>query len=312
MKNVIRLHRVQAAEFGRGLHAAIVGELESTLAVVSSNEDPAKQVHDARKHLKRWRALVRLLPASIRARLRREENALHVLARRLGRVRDPIAEQETWRDFAAKPRAGAATNDVPQLLAERAERVANGIRVRRLLARASRMLHAARPGVSRALANRPLLEKPGIGALCRHARKSYGKARRALLVALATTTSETVHALRRANKVHQYQLEFFQPLWEKPLKAQRKRASALSDTLGTHHDLTSIAELLWRERRAQPLAFAAELAQIERSKAELEQCGFHSARLIYAETPRAFARRLRAYLCESLRNDGAGSSAAAE
>ncbi|HEY4106067.1 MAG TPA: CHAD domain-containing protein [Polyangiaceae bacterium] len=313
MKNVIQLQRAQAAELARTLHTAILGEVASTLAAVSSSAaGPAQRVHGARKHLKRWRALVRLLPAAMRARMRREERALHLLARRLGQLRDPIAQRETWRDFATDSRARGEMNDVEQLLARRAARLASEVRIERLFVRASRILLAVQPNIGRALTERRLPDKPGLGALCRHARKSYAKARRALVTALETTTSESVHALRRANKVHQYQLEFLQPLWEKPLRARRKRASALSDTLGRHHDLTAIAELLWRERRAQPLAFAADLARIERCKAELEQTGFHDARLIYAEKPRAFARRVHAYLIETLRDDRASSSAAAE
>jgi len=293
----------------RALCAALLGELESCLAVVADDALPvALRVHDARTHLKRWRALMLLERDSTRRALRREENVLKLVARRLGAIRDPEAQLETWKQLSKTEKLP----DFVEPMLDRARSAALGEkRVTVRLARAKRALALIAPRVRHQLW-REEAESKAVLALLTGAAQSYRKARRALADALAAPSPETLHALRRANKSEQYQLQFFELLWKKPLRAQRKQAAQLSEYLGTHHDLSGVSLTLQREAEQQPFVCIGALRKLDERRAELERQAFHLGRLLYAERPSAFERRLARYIEVCLEDDSLPHAVAAE
>src|SRR5882724_8707526 len=90
----------QPPDLKLALQCALLAELEATLRVVTDQaDDPSNRVHAARKHLKRWRALFQLAPKPTRIGLQRQAHVVQMVARKLGGVRDPVAQLETWRQF---------------------------------------------------------------------------------------------------------------------------------------------------------------------------------------------------------------------
>lgn len=291
--------KLQMAERGSlraDLGAALGSELEAARAeCAASDQDSAERVHSARKHLKRWRALERLLPQKMRARLERETRAVRLVSRSLGKVRDPVAQAESWaklaRDFGCSDGAPAVT----QMLEARVAHDAPPARVERRLRRAAQLLARAGTRAAAALVSESNSESRASAALLSGLARSYRKARRQLRRALASPTVEQLHTLRRATKAHQYQLEFVEPIWEESLKAQRKQAERVTDKLGTERDLAAVIGFLRAETDAHPYAWFGLLRRLEHEQTRLSGQAFDAARLLFAERPRAFHERVARY-----------------
>jgi len=288
------------------LRAALGTEVESARAVVAdSAKDPAERVHSARKYLKRWRALERLLPPQTRRKLWREARTVRLVSRSLGRVRDPVAQAESWAEFASSSALSDGAPAITQLLDARIAQGAEPGRVQRRLRRAAQLLARAAARSAELLAADAHGESRARSALLRGLRRSYRKARSQLQAALACPSAEQLHALRRATKAHQYQLQFVEPIWKKPLKAQRKQAERVSDQLGTERDLAAITRLLQTDADAHPYAWFGLLRHLEQEQAHLAEQAFGIARLLFAERPRAFQERVDNYLRASDRTQSA-------
>jgi len=285
------------------LRAALGAELEKARAVVADSErDPAERVHSARKHLKRWRALERLLPAKTRAKLEREARTVRVVSRSLGTVRDPVAQARSWAELARGLAGSDGAPAVTQLLDARVAQGAKPSRVQRRLRRAAPLLARAAVRATQVLAAGAGADdgSRALAALLRGLARSYRKSRKQLESALARPSTEQLHALRRATKAQQYQLQFLEPIWEKPLKAQRKQAERVTDKLGTERDLAAITGLLRADTDAHPYAWFGLLQRLEQERARLSEQAFGSARFVFAERPRAFQERLARYLQASV------------
>ncbi|HYP76894.1 MAG TPA: CHAD domain-containing protein [Polyangiaceae bacterium] len=283
----------------QALSSVISTEFEATIETCRSGDDAGERVHSARKHLKRWRALVRLLPRAAEKKLSRPSRVVRLVARRLGGVRDAVAQLETWRKFNEAQANQEPEQSPSDPIAERLEQSAQmqlgrGV-VEQRLQRGARALQLARAEVQLALAAGIQSEQRSLRAVARGLRRSYRKARLALSGARLDPNGQTLHTLRRANKAHQYQLQFLEPAWQKLLKAQRLEAAELSDELGEHHDLTLIAAA-FPGSSDSPSSFDPTLAQLTHWQRGLEQKALRRAALVYSEKPRAFRRRVLGYL----------------
>jgi CHAD domain-containing protein len=291
------------------LRSAIVGEFEAALAqLAAETEEPGGRVHRARKHLKRWRALVALLPHESAEPLGRVSSVVRLVARRLGTIRDPVAQLETWQKFASRLRSSIAAAAIGQHLEQRCrEQIVQGT-VERRVRRAARALRAAHSELRRVLELPPETGEPAAApttgaiqlelesrrALLRGVGRAYRRARKAFGRAHERENDDRLHALRRANKAHQYQLQFLEPFWHKPLKAQRAELGTLSDQLGEHHDLTTMQRWLGATPLDDDLSEC--LQHVDGWRRELAARAIERAALAYSERPRAIRQRISGYI----------------
>jgi len=273
------------------LNQAIVEQLDTCLTAIATNEPATVRVHSARKLLKRVRALLALRKPQ--KHLDREAQALRLVARSLGRVRDAAALTETWATGADQINA-PAHRVIAELLSEHRAKVAPTARESRRLARAERALTAVRGRLQTTLEREP---SEGKKQLTRAARHSYQQARHRLRRAIAEPNAESLHAVRRAAKRQQYQLQFLEPLWHRPLKAQRKELAKLNDLLGAHHDLCAIEALLEGayQKRLSSLD-GAWRAELQKWRGEQLALALELARLAFSENAPSFERRLQRLL----------------
>lgn len=264
------------------LRAAILDQLDESLGVLGDvGVSSSERVHATRKHIKRARALLSL--AGHRRRLRRWQSLLAMVGRSLGVVRDPVAQARTWAKGA--PRfAEPERSRISDALHQREQRFAAPEREERRLRRAERVLAAVRARLVDALNNdaraTPIAHAAGA---------SYRRARRALRRASNGSNAEQVHSLRRAAKRHQYQMQFLELLWRKPLKAQRKELGRLTELLGSHHDVACLERLL------QPRGEGVT-SELDAWQRELLGEALALAQLAFSERPSAFVRRMRGYV----------------
>jgi CHAD domain-containing protein len=273
---------------GGDLAASLQGvareQLEGAADRLASGEDPDAAIHDARKRIKKTRAALRLArPGLPKRRYRAENRALRDTARGLSGARDADVLVETVEKLHERF-AGQVPASLFETLRHRlAERGGGDTDV----AAAADALRALAGGVDAWAVEGDVL----VPAL----RQTYARGRAAFAVADRDPTAEHLHEWRKRVKDLWYQQKLVGEAWPSVLQAQADAAKALSKLLGDDHDLAVLASLL----DAEPgLADAVDLVHelIDRRRAELLDSVRALGRRVYAERPKAFARRVGRYL----------------
>lgn len=278
-----------------GLRRIGLEQIEMADAKLASEQDIAAGIHDARRCLKRLRALVRLARPgldgdSCRAQIER----LREIGRLLAGARDLHVMQQTIAKLEAHPEAlpnGAAR------------------RLRRLVAAGQNGSGGVRPGSDGRRPARQRLKQAkrlftGTGIenvefdhLVQGLERSYAKARRAFRHAYREPSDEAVHAWRKAVQLHWRHMQLLSRGWPQVLSARASEAKELSRLLGDDHDL-SVLLAFGRERagRELPQEEFDALDRLCRSRqAELRAEARPRGERLFAETPDNLKERLAAY-----------------
>jgi CHAD domain-containing protein len=246
-----------------------------------SDSSPVEAVHEARKDIKKLRALLRLARGELgKERFARENACFRDAARELAGARDADVLLETLNALSLP--AGEAWELRKQIQAGM-ER--NGGDEREVAARsAAAILKEARRRVS----DWPL-ERDSFDALSKGLEKTYRRGRRGLRAAMEEPTVEALHEWRKRVKELWYHQTLLRSLWPPVIEAAADEAHALSDRLGDDHDLVVLAD--WVEENAgAPPGF---VEAVERRRAELQSEAFELGARVYAEKPTAFVERMR-------------------
>jgi CHAD domain-containing protein len=266
-----------------------------------AGEEPVKAVHEARKHLKKARALLRLVrPALGKRAYGRENDALRDAGLALSGTRDADVLVQTV-DKLAEHAAGRLPADTFDQLrgalaaaAEAARGGADGARVPEL----TNVIETLRAAELRVEAW-PLDEADWETVLAGIAR-AYSRGRDAFAVARATPEPELLHAWRKRAKDLWYHQRLLAPAWPEVLGAQAEEAHALTELLGDDHDLAVLAERLADDAPQLAPAVDAQRAGLRALVAHrsdvLRADATRLGGRVYAESPKAFARRLGRYL----------------
>ena len=294
-------------ELAPGLQRLGVQQCESAIAGLVGGDIDAG-IHEARKAMKRVRAILRLVRPRIGERVYRFENdTLRDAARLVAPVRDSVVAVETVEEVAGRFH-GSLSPDVFEELAarlgQRAARTRRSIveegdavdRLRVTLER-SRIRFAAWPideGESRAYGgafdNRFPSVESGLTA-------TYRRGRREMRRAYASPSTETFHAWRKRVKYLRHQTEVLEPLWPEMMSAAASALSDLGDLLGDEHDLADLLALLAIDPQLCPDPVERSLlaALVQHRRAELRASARRLGSRIYAEEPGRFVTRLGRY-----------------
>lgn len=250
------------------------------------------RVHEARKHLKRLRAVFALAEGSADAReLQRAVRATRRAARALAPLRGQAALVEALEALRADERAGiddATFERIRERLPVPGASPA-AWEVHAELTAARKLLERAREALQR-------IDFHGSGwqTLEPGFRHTYRRARRNYERAAQQPAAELLHTFRIPAKRHFYQVQLFEPLWPELLQAHRKELSRLGDLLGEHHDLSLLGPELAR-RGVDAADLAALRPLLDRRSRALTDQALALGGLLFAERPRAIARRFGAY-----------------
>jgi len=143
------------------------------------------------------------------------------------------------------------------------------------------------------------LEDIGWATARRGAVNSYRRARKAGSVAVERPTAENLHEWRKRVKDHWYHQRLLEEAWPTVLAAQAEEAHALSDALGGEHDLTVLVQrLTGSDGPLSDLGVDGDevLELVARRRAELAEAATQLGRRIFAESPKAYGRRLKRYV----------------
>lgn len=288
-------YRLEADETPKqGISRVARGELDLTIGLLESGpngDGGAEAIHEARKAIKRLRALLRISrPALEDARYRRENVVLRDAGRELSDARDAQVMVETLDSLLER-----FGDELPP---------GTGTRLRQELVTAAERAQGAGPGnyegvldvLSRArerVSSWPLPQQNGRASLAEGFRKIYKKGRRARRQAEAEPTAENLHELRKRAKDLWHAAQLLERMCPGKFKRLAKEAHRLSDLLGDDHDL---CVLLDYASRHPTLLRRGELGLLEsviglRSQS-LRRQAFDCAAELYRRKPARMVRRL--------------------
>jgi CYTH domain-containing protein/CHAD domain-containing protein len=281
---------------GDGIRRIACGRVEKALEALEEEaaDDPATAIHSARKDLKKIRSVLRLARSELGDKLYRAEDKRYRNAgRALSGSRDTAVKVETLdalEERFGKETPSASAGAWRRLLEQERDDDAKAARSTGGETLAAPI--AALGEGCKAVAEWPLasdswkLVGPGL-------ERSYRRGRKAMARATDDADPELVHEWRKRAKDLWYQLRLIRRAWPGLLEETVDRAHELADLLGDHHDLTVLAVDLAGRPEVGSRPLLAEL--IERRQAELLDRALALGARLYAEKPKAFGKRMRAY-----------------
>jgi CHAD domain-containing protein len=255
-------------------------------------EDPAKPdaeaVHDFRKEMKRWRALLWLLEEFLGEDAERFRVEARDLARSLSGARDLQAALDALDDL--KTHGLPFSHRSAATLRKRIDALKQAHETTALTPELRMRLTAALDHALAAVDRWPLHLLTFDDVAARLAR-GYRAARRELPKDWAQADAEELHELRKRIVNHRYQMEIVEPLWRRFGKMWVAENQRLRDRLGQHHDLLMLESLTaphqplarWRSRLAPSIA--------ERKNRHVTAAR-RLAKRLFVEKPGSFRRRL--------------------
>jgi CHAD domain-containing protein len=254
-------------------------------------DDPGTAVHEARKDVKKTRALLRLHRDGLGgSAYRRENRALRNAGREISFVRDAHVLLDTVEALAERYAGQVPAGHFDALRAQLDHDAAPARSVEDAVDAAKERLTRVR-----ARLDEWELRRAGRSALRKDIRHAYARGRRAFERAERDPSDERLHDWRKRVKDLRYQQQLLRPAWQEILGAQAKAAKQLSERLGDDHDLAVLDQ---RAREFdEPIAGLEDVFElIERRRRELQDDAFRLGSLVYAEPPKRFAKRIGRYL----------------
>ena len=249
-----------------------------------TDSTPVEAVHEARKDMKKLRALLRLARGELGDSTFARENAcFRDTARELAGARDADVMLETLAGLTYLP-AGTGWELRKRIEADRERNGAGGGDRDAAARRAVAMLKEARGRVS----HWPL-EHDSFGALEKGLEKTYRRGRKDFEKAVDEPTVESLHEWRKRAKELWYHHTLLRSVWPPVMEAAGDEAHALSDHLGDDHDLAVLAAWVEEHGGAGPDFYNA----VDRRRSELQAEAFALGARVYSEKPSAFAKRIR-------------------
>jgi len=273
-----------AKAFGR------IAAEEIDLAMAQSRRlHRGEAVHNARKALKRLRALLRSLRVAFPKKLFRAENR-HIAAtcRRISPLRDVHVQLRTLGKLKAA--ASPAGDHIRRQLLRQQSSFIRRIPALRKTVRA--LLDVSR----QSLASWPL-RKATAEDLASGLKRIYKQGREAFKTARKSPTPGHLHAWRKKTKSLGYGLEMIKNLGSGELSKMIRCSDILTEALGDDQDLFMVLRALDKEHRSNPASDFNRLAnRISLKRAKRQKRAFKLGEKVYGEKLGGFEKRLDRYL----------------
>ena len=251
--------------------------------------DP-EAVHEVRKALKRWRALMRLLARPLGEQADQMRSEARELMRAIAGARDAQSALDALNDLrkAEVPFSSTSIETIRARLTEMRDAAEAKSFTKAMRDRLSRYLDYATLSLERWP-----LKAIDFDIVTDGLTSTYRRARQLVPDTWPDSEAEHLHDLRRRVVEHRHQMDLIEPLWPRLGKVWAEEAQRLRNQLGSCQDLAVLAELTaphkplapWRSRLT-PLISA-------RRDAHLKSAARLAGRL-FAEKPKAFRRRIAA------------------
>jgi CHAD domain-containing protein len=272
------------------------GRIDHALEELRGNSGSTREesVHEARKDMKKLRALLRLVRGELGDRVYSAENAcFRDTARQLAGVRDADVMLVTLSDLEERYGGlpGAANRLRPALVAHRFRASASSLKP------ASKTAVETLADARDRVADWPL-ETDGFEAFEDGLGRVYRQGRRNFRAAQKVPSAEHVHEWRKRVKDLWYHLSLLQEIWKPVMSSLSDEAHELSDRLGDEHDLSVL--LQWAHRHASELDGSDPVLRgfdviLDSRRRELQEQAFEYGARLYDDKPSVFVGRLEGW-----------------
>ena len=259
-------------------------------------QGPHQTIHQVRKQFKKLRGLIRL----VRSGLGDEYSRLNIwyrdIGRGLSRVRDAESMLESLQKlqerFPDPTHEEVFVDFENKFLARKQKIVEEWIDLDSELNKLREQLRAA----YRSIENWKIKGKEE-QVLSKSLQQNYQHGVEALKNLHQNPDDDLFHECRKRSKYLLYHMKLMSDIWKPILSARIVELDLLNDLLGDDHDLTVMTQLINSEK--ETFISSANLnrfqALINQQRQEFQSAAFKLADRIYAEKPKAFARRMRVY-----------------
>jgi CHAD domain-containing protein len=277
-------------------------QIEIAETRLASNHDVPTAIHDARRCMKRLRALLHVVrPGLGAAAYRREAKEFAAIGKALSRARDRHVMQQTLAKLegpGALPKPAAAA--LRKLLAPGRSRDAKGANSDGRAAALARLERARK-----LLAGKDL-EHLTLDHLLDGLQSTYRKSRKAMRKAYAEPSDEAFHAWRKAAQRHWRHMLLLSQGWPEALLARAGEAKELSRLLGEDHDYAVLLAFAAKHGKSElGREHLASLAALCRSRQdELRARAKPRGERLFAEGEESFRQRVALYWSSAARLSG--------
>jgi len=277
--------------FGDGLAAAarsIIADARSSLADPELSD--AEAVHEVRKALKRWRALMRLLSRPLGEQAEQMRIEARELMRALGSARDAQSTLDALVDLgkADMPFSERSTATIRGRLNDIKGAAEQTSFTKTMRDRLTRYLDFATLSLERWP-----LKAIDFDTVADALTVTYRRARQLLPDSWQDSEAEHLHDLRRRVVEHRHQMDLVEHLWPRLGQVWAEEAQRLRNRLGACQDLAVLASFTAPHQPLAPWRSRLAPAIDARRTAHLKAAARLAGRL-FAEKPKAFRRRIAA------------------
>ena len=267
-------------------------QLALAIAHLTSAGDSTRDgsVHTARRHVKKVRALIRLVRPALGRRYRGVDRRLRAVNRLLAPIADAQATaamlpRVVWRDGGDLSAAVVAR--LRESVVRRESMAYEDAALNDVFGTTAALLRAE----CDAIGEWPL-HHIGFRGLARGLERTARKSRRAMRKALASSRVDDYRTWRQLAKYHWLQVRLLRARCGDGLDLDERRLEALDGYLGDCRNCAILREVLTSDPQLDRGDAARALRAVRRYERELRRCARRIGTAIYAETPKDFVRRV--------------------
>jgi CHAD domain-containing protein len=272
------------------LGSIVERELAKATDAVDRSRDESS-IHEARKHLKKVRSILRLLRKPLGHQYDALNAPIRVAAHRMSAIRDADALVATMKSLSARYHdvispaiRGKATSALKAQRKQAYARLAG-----RSLANARQILVKTRRRIRSRVRDATTGRSMRVGVT-----HGYRRARRAMADAIAAGADDArFHAWRRRVKDHWYQMRLLDRV-DRHASERARRLEQLQDWLGDDHNLVVLRAAMLAEphRFGGARGVAAILGCIDKRLAALRRRSVRRGRRLFARKPSSFRKEI--------------------
>ncbi len=273
----------------------VLQQLDIARGELKSVGDPESDeaIHDARRRVKKIRAVIRLVRPVLDKAFRTGDGDLRDVSHLLAPVADGQGVIDTLNQLARRYQKVLPRKTVASLrsnLIERERRIDSQAKAEHVLQKATTTLRVERTRVKHWQ-----LRAEGFPAVAPGLKESVRRARDAMIDTWIHPTPASHHAWRRHVKNHWFHVRLLEALCGHHLLSYQRRLEALDGVLGEYHNLVLLREVLTTDSGLGRREAAHCLKVIARYQRALRRHARLLGTRIYSEKPRRFVRRVERF-----------------
>ncbi len=280
------------ASISADVRRIVLRQLETAISELHTVGDPQSDeaLHDARRRVKKIRAIIRLVQPVLDKPYRTVDDDLSKVSRLLAPVADGQSILQTLDELARRYR-----RSLPRHTMEAARQgvIRNGKRADRQ-AQERNVVELAKGTLRR---ERKRIKRwhlsEGFEAIAPGLEESYRRARRMMIVAWDKPKPSNFHTWRRFVKDHWFHVRLLQHRCGDHLLGDERRIEALDGILGEYHNLILLRDVLVRDTALSRNEIARCLRIVNRYQRLLRRHAETIGVRVYTERPRRFVSRVR-------------------